>query len=70
MKGTATATRPLTARELRGQVLDLLREHESAGPEGLPTSARFLFYELTQRGLIPRSTRRAKGADGAWTRER
>jgi hypothetical protein len=35
---------------LRQSVLDLIREHEERGE--LPTSARFLFYELEQRGAI------------------
>jgi hypothetical protein len=35
---------------LRSLVLDLLREHEADG--ALPTSARFLYYELVQRGHL------------------
>jgi hypothetical protein len=37
---------------LRKIVLDLLREHEAAGDDGLPTNGRFLFYELVQRGVL------------------
>jgi len=36
--------------------LDLLREHESDG--ALPTSIRFLFYELLDRGVIPKVYRK------------
>ena len=35
---------------LRNLLLELLREHERDG--ALPTNARFLFYELVQRGII------------------
>jgi hypothetical protein len=37
---------------LRGIVFDLLKEHEKAGDDGLPTSARFLFYELVVRRVL------------------
>jgi len=37
---------------LRRACLDLLREHERAGD--IPTNGRFLFYELEQRGVIPK----------------
>ncbi|UPK31878.1 hypothetical protein IVB18_05310 [Bradyrhizobium sp. 186] len=33
-------------------MFDLLKEHEAAGEDGLPTNARFLFYELVQRGVL------------------
>jgi hypothetical protein len=33
--------------------LDLLREHEAEG--SLPTSIRFLFYELLDRGMVPKT---------------
>ena len=42
--------RPLTAKELRPPLLTLYREHEQSG--NLPTSARFLFYEVESRGFI------------------
>jgi hypothetical protein len=45
--------------KLQRIVLDLLREHERDG--ALPTSARFLFYELVQRGVISKE----KSKDGA-----
>jgi hypothetical protein len=37
---------------LRRACLDLLREHERAGD--IPTNGRFLFYELEQRGVVPK----------------
>ena len=36
---------------LRAALLELLREHER-DDGGLPTSSRFLFYELVQRGIL------------------
>jgi hypothetical protein len=40
------------AERLRRACLDLLREHDRAGD--IPTNGRFLFYELEQRGVIPK----------------
>jgi hypothetical protein len=37
---------------LRRVAFELLREHEAAGEDGLPTSARFLFYELVVRAVL------------------
>ncbi len=37
---------------LQREVINLLREHERDG--AIPTSNRFLFYELEQRGIIPK----------------
>jgi hypothetical protein len=37
---------------LQRACLELLREHESNGD--IPTNGRFLFYELEQRGVIPK----------------
>jgi hypothetical protein len=37
---------------LQRAALELLREHERAGD--IPTNGRFLFYELEQRGVIPK----------------
>ena len=37
---------------LRKTVYDLTREHERAGEDALPTSARFLYYELVQRAVL------------------
>lgn len=47
------------AGRLQRACLDLLREHEADG--ALPTSIRFLFYELTDRGLIPKVYRDENG---------
>jgi hypothetical protein len=38
---------------LQRDLLDLLREHERDG--AIPTNGRFLFYELEQRGKIPKA---------------
>ncbi len=37
---------------LQRACLALLREHEADG--ALPTSGRFVFYELVDRGIIPK----------------
>ena len=37
---------------LQRECLKLLREHERNGD--IPTNGRFLFYELEQRGVIPK----------------
>jgi hypothetical protein len=47
------------AGQLQRDVLDLLREHERK--EELPTSNRFLFYELVQRGVLDKTKTRQKG---------
>jgi hypothetical protein len=44
---------------LQRACLDLLHEHEADG--ALPTSIRFLFYELLDRGVVPKAYR---GPDG------
>jgi hypothetical protein len=44
---------------LQRACLELLREHQADG--ALPTSIRFLFYELTDRGVIPKVYRYADG---------
>ena len=46
---------------LRTALLDLLREHER--DQMLPTSARFLFYELVQRGVISKERTGARRPD-------
>lgn len=46
---------------LRKVVFDLLEEHEAAGADGLPTNARFLFYELVQRGVLQKQDPDKKG---------
>jgi hypothetical protein len=56
---TAPATK---IGKLRALVLELLLEHEAAGDDGLPTSARFLYYELVQRGHLQKhKPKEAKG---------
>jgi hypothetical protein len=37
--------------QLQRAILKILREHEQQ-PDGLPTSTRFIFHELVQRGII------------------
>jgi hypothetical protein len=49
------------AARLRAALLGLLAEHEADG--ALPTSARFLFYELVQRGVISKERTGARRAD-------
>jgi hypothetical protein len=46
------------AGRLQRIILELLREHEDAG--AIPTSARFLFYELVQRG-VPSKEKKGTG---------
>ena len=47
--------------ELRLALLELLREHEHDG--ALPTSSRFLFYELIQRGILSKEKKGARRPD-------
>ena len=52
---------PDSARgKLQRICLELLREHEQQGKDGLPTNNRFLAYELIQRGILTKQNR--KGA--------
>jgi hypothetical protein len=44
-------------------LLELLREHEAAGPDALPTSARFLFYELIGRQVLSKEKTGARRTD-------
>jgi hypothetical protein len=46
---------------LQRQVLELVREHERAG--AVPTSGRFLFYELVQRGILSKQKQGAQRPD-------
>jgi hypothetical protein len=46
---------------LRAALLELLTEHERDG--ALPTSARFLFYELVQRGVVSKEKSGARRPD-------
>ena len=47
--------------ELRSVLLELLNEHERDG--ALPTSSRFLFYELVQRGILSKEQKGARRPD-------
>jgi len=49
------------AAMLRAALLELLAEHERDGM--LPTSARFLFYELVARGIVSKERKGARRAD-------
>jgi hypothetical protein len=49
------------AGRLQRIVLDLLREHEREG--AIPTSARFLYYELVQRGVLSKQKTGARRPD-------
>jgi hypothetical protein len=46
---------------LRESLLQLIREHEHDGT--IPTSARFLFYELVQRGIVSKEKTGARRPD-------
>ena len=50
---------------LRTALKDLLTQHELAGT--LPTSARFLFYELEQQGVVPKHYVKPSGEKRART---
>jgi hypothetical protein len=53
---TARLSSPNSGRgRLQRMVLELLHEHQAA--DELPTSARFVFYELEGRGLVRKSSR-------------
>lgn len=49
------------AQRLRSALLDRLAVHEREGT--LPTSARFLFYELVQLGIVPKTRTGVRRAD-------
>lgn len=49
-KAAMKAERRTKIGEMRELLFDLLQEHEEGG--AIPTSVRFLFYELVQRGAI------------------
>jgi hypothetical protein len=69
---TASAMNGLSAPEtkagrLQRACLDLLREHHRNGD--IPTNGRFLFYELEQRGVIPKKYDGVNPATGKkWAR--
>jgi hypothetical protein len=45
-------------------LIELLQEHEAAGEDALPTSARFLYYELVQRGILKKHDEVPARTDG------
>jgi hypothetical protein len=55
----AYGRRGTKSADLRGAVHELLRSHEAAGE--LPTSNRFLYYELVQAGVLDKSKTRQRG---------
>lgn len=59
MDGLSAAT--TKKGRLQRACLALLREHEEAG--AIPTSIRFLFYELLDRGVIPKVYRDENGVE-------
>lgn len=50
---------------LQRACLELLHEHEA--DDAIPTSIRFLFYELLDRGVIPKSYRKPDGTEARRT---
>ena len=60
MSATALSAPGSKSGRLQRAVLALLREHERSG--ALPTSGRFLWYELEQRGIVDKT--RARGHPG------
>jgi len=55
---------PDSARgKLQRICLELLREHEQQGQDGLPTNNRFLGYELIQRGILSKQKTGARRTD-------
>lgn len=58
---SAQGPAPSKIGKLRDLLVALLQEHESDG--AIPTSARFLFYELVQRGEISKERTGARRAD-------
>jgi hypothetical protein len=54
--------------ELRDRLIALLQEHERDG--ALPTSARFLYYELVQRGQLSKQRTGARRPDQTRRRAR
>src|SRR5215471_6998348 len=61
MTRNSALERPSKIGALRDLLLDLLQEHESDGT--IPTNARFLFYELVQRGQLSKEKTGARRPD-------
>src|SRR5215467_11401564 len=55
MVGRDIVEHPLTAKELRKPVLDLIREYQRKGL--IPTNGRFIFYDLVSQGIISKEKR-------------
>jgi hypothetical protein len=55
--------RGTAARRLQDEALRVFREHKRDG--ALPTSNRFIFYELVQRGVLDKAKKRGAGSRGA-----
>ena len=53
------------AGRLQRACLELLREHEA--DDAIPTSGRFLFYELVDRGVVPKTNRKPDGSEARRT---
>jgi hypothetical protein len=67
MSDTALSAPDSKAGRLQRACLDLLREHKRKGD--IPTNGRFLFYELEQRGVIPKKYDGVNPATGKkWAR--
>ena len=49
------------AATMRKHVLDLIKEHRAAGM--VPTSTRFLYYELVQKGIVSKEKKGAQRPD-------
>ena len=60
MSATALSAPGSKSGRLQRALLALFREHERSG--GLPTSGRFLWYELVNRGIVDKT--RARGHRG------
>lgn len=51
--------------DIRRSVIDLMNDH-AADPDGLPTTIRFVFYELEQRGLARKPSRLGQRREPGW----
>src|SRR6516164_8262079 len=62
---TALSAPGTKAGRLQRACLDLLQQHKRDGT--IPTNGRFVFYELEQRGIVPKAYRDASGNKRART---
>lgn len=58
---TVLSKRGTKSGDLQRACLDLLNEHKRE--DTIPTNGRFIFYELEQRGLIPKAYRNEDGSE-------